>query len=100
MKFPREVWKQLKSITASELRKALIRDGWEEERGNGGIRGYGKPSTNGSGRRRRVTIHYHPKKTYGAKLLQGLMDDTGWTQGDLERLRLIKKAAKAKKKAR
>ena len=30
------------------------------------------------------------KKTYGAGLLQGLIDDIGWSQKDLKRLKLIK----------
>jgi predicted RNase H-like HicB family nuclease len=38
----------------------------------------------------RVTIHYHPKKTYGAKLLKGLLEDIGWSEEDMERLQLIK----------
>ena len=52
------------------------------------------PITNGSGRRRRVAIHYHPKKTYGASLLQGLLEDIGWNEDDLQRLRLIKRERK------
>ena len=34
---------------------------------------------NGAVGRKRVVIHYHPKKTFGARLLNGLIDDTGWT---------------------
>jgi len=38
----------------------------------------------------RVSIHYHPKKTYGAKMLQGLLGDIGWSESDLRKLKLIK----------
>jgi len=37
-----------------------------------------------------VSIHYHPGKTYGPKLLQALLDDTGWNILDLRRLKLVK----------
>ena len=37
----------------------------------------------------RVSVHFHPKKTFGAKLLKGLIDDTGWSDDDLRRLKLV-----------
>ena len=40
---------------------------------------------------RSVTIHYHPGKTYGAKLLKGLLEDIGCSTADMKRLKLIKK---------
>ena len=42
-------------------------------------------------RGKRVTVHYHPGKTYGEKLLKELIKDIGWTEQDLLRLKLIKK---------
>ncbi len=39
---------------------------------------------------KRVSIHYHPKKTYGPKLLKKLLRQIGWTEDDLRRLKLIK----------
>lgn len=39
---------------------------------------------------RRVSIHYHPKRTYGPKMLQSLLDDIGWDEPALRRLKLIK----------
>jgi predicted RNA binding protein YcfA (HicA-like mRNA interferase family) len=42
------------------------------------------------GQIRRVSVHMHPQKTFGARLLKGLLDDTGWTEDDLRRLRMIK----------
>ena len=77
MSFSDDTWRQLKSTTADELVKALLRDDWVEDKKRGAIRVFAKPITNGSGRRRRITIHYHPKKTYGSKLLQDLLEDIG-----------------------
>ena len=94
MSFSDDTWRQLKSTTANELVKALLRDDWVEEKRRGATRVFTKPITNGSGRRRRVAIHYHPKKTYGASLLQGLLEDIGWNEDDLQRLRLIKRERK------
>ena len=37
----------------------------------------------------RVSVHYHPKKTYGEKMLKALLDDIGWDDKDLKRLKLI-----------
>ena len=65
MAFPANVWGQLKSITAGELAKALSRDGWELDTKGGSQYIYWK---NG----RRVSIHFHAGKTYGAKMLTGL----------------------------
>lgn len=39
---------------------------------------------------RRVSIHVHPKKTYGPGLLKDLLQDTGWSIDDMKRLKLIK----------
>jgi hypothetical protein len=39
---------------------------------------------------RRGGIHYHPKKTYGAKLLAGLLADIGWTEAEMKKLKLLK----------
>lgn len=87
MAFPPNVWSQLKNLTADDLIKALHRDGWERDPASrGAILGFiqsGSPN-------KRVTIHYHPKKTYGPKLLKGLLADIGWTEADLRRLKLVK----------
>ena len=39
---------------------------------------------------RRITIHFHPGKIYGPKIIKGLIEDIGWTVKDLRRLKLIK----------
>jgi predicted RNA binding protein YcfA (HicA-like mRNA interferase family) len=93
--FSPEVWRQLRSITAKDILKALQRDGWKEEIRRGATRSFSKTTANGSGRRLRVVIHYHPKKTYGTKLLKGLLEETGWSLADLVRLKLVKKEAVA-----
>jgi predicted RNA binding protein YcfA (HicA-like mRNA interferase family) len=87
MAFPPNIWNQLKNLTADDIISALLRDGWEKDPSSkGAIMGYIKKGPPNS----RVTIHYHPKKTYGAKLLTGLLDDIGWTEADMRRLKLIK----------
>ena len=71
-------------MTADDLCKALVRDGWQHDAGQGSIRIYRNPVT-----RARVDVHYHPGKTYGPKMLKGLIEDTGWTLADLRRVKLI-----------
>lgn len=80
---------QLKKRTAADWIRALKKDGWIEEGRSGATRGFVKPSINGAGRRR-VVIHYHPKKQYGIGLIKMLLRDTGWDDNDLRRLKMIK----------
>jgi predicted RNA binding protein YcfA (HicA-like mRNA interferase family) len=85
MAFSQNVWDQVRNKTADDLISALDRDGWAIEPGcKGAILVYRHPDG------RRVGIHYHPRKTYGPKLLKGLIADIGWEEPDLKRLRLIK----------
>ena len=84
MAIPRTAWEQLRNRTASDLIRALRRDGWEEDLTNGATRAFRREKGE------RVVIHYHPKKTYGAKLLKALIEDIGWTSEDLKRLKLVK----------
>ncbi len=87
MAYPPNVWNQLKNITADEIIKALLRDGWKRDPASKGATiGYIKESKP----RLRVVIHYHPKKTYGPKLLKALLGDIGWSENDFRRLGLIK----------
>ena len=91
----RLVWEQLKSVTAKRLIQALERDGWVEDGTRGATRAFVKSAANGhSDSKRRVVIHYHPKKTYHPKLLRALLDEIGWTPEDLKRLKLIKRLPK------
>ena len=86
MAFPPHVWRQIKNLTADDLIAALKRDGFTADGSSGAIHAYIRRHSAPC----RVTIHYHPKKTYGPKLLQGLLADIGWTDNDLRRLKLIK----------
>jgi predicted RNA binding protein YcfA (HicA-like mRNA interferase family) len=81
--FKPNVWDQLRNKTADDLVAALLKDGWAEDAKQGASIAYLKGSA-------RVTIHYHPQKTFGPKLLKALLSDIGWTDDDLRRLKLIK----------
>jgi predicted RNA binding protein YcfA (HicA-like mRNA interferase family) len=85
MAFSSNAWDQIKNKTADDLVSALERDGWALEPDcKGAIQVY--RHTDG----RRVGIHYHPQKTYGPKLLKGLLSDIGWDEKAMRRLKLIK----------
>lgn len=84
MQYSRNVWEQLKNITADDLVTALERDGWKRDKGSSALIPFIDPAT-----RNRVIIHYHPRKTYGPKLLKALLDDIGWKENDMARLGLI-----------
>lgn len=81
----KEVWDQLKNKTAKQLMNALEKDGWVRQVKRGAIQSFLNPEN-----KKVVTIHYHPKKTYGAKLLKDLISQIGWTEEDLKRLKLIR----------
>jgi len=85
MKFPPYIWNQLKNKSADDLISALKKDRWDLDEKRGAQQVWRHPD-----RGRRVSIHYHPRKTYGPKLLKGLLKDIGWTESDMRRLKLIK----------
>jgi len=84
MKYPKLVLDQLRNKTCAELIRALEKSGFKIDIRKGARRIY--RHTDG----RRVIIDYHPKKTYGIKLFQNLLDDIGWSIDDLKYLKLIK----------
>ena len=84
MSFPKPVWDQLKNTTTERLISALRKDGWELDESTRRCHVYRMDD-------RTVSIHYHPKKTYGANLLKNLIDQIGWTESDMKRLKIIKK---------
>ena len=86
--FSSGIWNQLKSLTAGELCSALSRDGWAADTKGGSQHIYRKKFADGTVRR--VSIHVHSHKTYGAAMLKGLLADIGWTDADLLRLKLKK----------
>jgi len=86
MAFSQNVWNQLKNLTADDLIAALEKDGWQRDTGRSAIFAYFKRGTTN----KRITVHYHPRKTYGPKLLKNLLADIGWNDDDLRRLKLIK----------
>lgn len=92
MAFSKTVWNQVKAATADDLVAALKRDGYKlDPASKGAIQAYIKTTPSGN---KRVTIHWHPQKAYGPKLLQGLLGDLGWTEVDLQRVGLIKGISK------
>lgn len=93
MAFAQNVWNQLKNLTKGELVSTLERDGWVLEKpsaSSGAVRLYIKYDLNRKPLRR-VEIHYHrSSETMGAGLLKGILDDTGWTEKEMRRLKLTK----------
>ena len=81
---PKEVWSQLKNKTIQDIASALRKDGWEQEN----TRGATLPYRHSDGRR--VVLHMHPNATKGPRILKGLLDDIGWDESDLVRLKLIR----------
>jgi len=85
LSFIKSTWDQLKNKTAGDLISALEKDGWILDEKVRTERLYRHPDG------RRVSIHYHAgKKSYGTGLLKALLEDTGWSESDMKRLRLIK----------
>ncbi|NLP01033.1 MAG: addiction module toxin, HicA family [Fibrobacter sp.] len=83
MSFPEHVWKQIKNKTCDEIISALEKDGWKQDVTIGPERIYRKGKS-------RVSIHYHPKMTYGPGLLKALLKDIGWTEKEMRKLKFIK----------
>lgn len=84
MKFPKHIRDQLKNKSPEDLMSALEKDGATRDTTRGAVLVYRYSDG------RRVTIHYHPGKTYGIKLIEDLISDIGWMEEDLRRLKLIK----------
>ena len=104
VKPPKWIMDQMKSKKVETLIAALLKDGWKDEHRQGAVRcfhkdvlGFGSPGPGhtplymtGVKQRRRVTIHYHNNKAMGTKELLGFIDQTGWKEPDMRRLKLIK----------
>lgn len=85
MNYSKGLWDQLKGLHIEKFVKALLKDGFKTVKSRGATTTY----LHSDGRI--ITIHYHPKKTCGPKLMKKLLDQTGWSEDDLKRLRLIKR---------
>lgn len=84
MNYSKQAWDQLKNLNADNIVSALKKSGFVLDATDGAIHVYLHPD------KRRVSIHYHPKKTYGPNLLKGLLDDIAWSEDDMKRIKLIK----------
>ena len=85
MKLPKNVWEQLKAKTADEFISALEKDGFKPDTKIRAERIYRHPDG------RRISIHYHTgSRCYGRNLLKALLEDAGWSEDDMRRLKLIK----------
>ncbi len=84
MSFSKQIWDQLKNKTSDEIISALKRDGAVPDTSRGSARVFRYPDG------RMVAIHYHPHKTYGPDMLRDLIEDIGWVEDDLRRLKLVK----------
>ncbi|HEY3277767.1 MAG TPA: hypothetical protein VGJ94_14210 [Syntrophorhabdaceae bacterium] len=85
MTYPPHIWNQLKNTTAKELKKALDNDeNWQPDGSKGSILLYSHPDG------RKAGIHFHSGKTYGPKMLKGLLDYISWSENEMRELGLIK----------
>ena len=84
MKYPANIWNQLKNKTCKDFIDALEKDGWKRDATIGAEQIYRHQDA------RRISIHFHPGRTYGPGLLKALIKDTGWSVEDMKRLRFIK----------
>jgi predicted RNA binding protein YcfA (HicA-like mRNA interferase family) len=76
---------KLKNTTAIKFIRALERDGFIFKRQKGSHRIYKHPQ-----RGNWVSVPYHPGDTFTMGILNGLIDDAGWTKDDLIRLKLTR----------
>ena len=87
MALPKQIWDQLRATPIEDFISALERDGFARDNASAGaVQAFIRKEKSGN---RRVVLHYHPGKTWGAKFLKGLIDDAGWTLGDLVRLGFV-----------
>lgn len=78
-------WSKLRTLTARELTRALIRDGFSMTRQVGSHQRYRHPD----GRRVTVSFH-HASDTFPPKTLKKMIEaQARWTEADLKRLDLL-----------
>ena len=79
-----ELRRRLRNINARKLCGALERDGFVCTQGSTSHRIYRK------GTRRVSVAFHHPGATFPRKTLENMLEDIGWTDKDLIRLKLVK----------
>ena len=85
MDYSKNTWQQLKGINADDLIRALIKDGFFLDVPVRTERIYRHSDG------RKVSIHYHKgSNCFGRGLLKAMFDDIGWTESDMQRVKLIK----------
>jgi predicted RNA binding protein YcfA (HicA-like mRNA interferase family) len=78
-------YSKLRSLTARKLISALIKDGFHLDRESGSHRQYFHPDKG------RVTVSVHrPNDTFPPKTLKRIIQDAGWAEEDLKRLKILK----------
>lgn len=79
-------YRQLRNLTARELIRALLADGFHLDRQSGSHRQYRHPSD-----ARRVTVSAHGSgDTFKVKTLKSMLEEQAqWSEGDLRRLGLL-----------
>lgn len=79
-------WSRLRSLTAREVIRALLRDGFYLDRQTGSHRYYAHPD------KRTVTLSFHhPGQTFRIGTLRRMVQDQAkWTEPDLQRLGLLR----------
>lgn len=83
MRYPKNIWEQIKNLSKSKLIKFLEKDGWILDTEFDKYRTYRKGI-------KKVIIHYHKTNFKNPNLLKKILDDIEWTIGDLKRLKIIK----------
>ncbi len=77
-------YSKLRSLTAREIVNALIRDGFHIDRVSGSHHQFLHPAKG------RVTVSFHHRRdTFPPKTLRSIIQDAGWTQEDLKRLKIL-----------
>jgi len=87
LKYSKQAWSQLKNTTYDKYIAALLEDGYVPGLFKKAKREYLHPV------RGRIVVHYHKGTTIGRNTLKDLLRDTGWSENDMRRIRLIKYAA-------
>jgi predicted RNA binding protein YcfA (HicA-like mRNA interferase family) len=85
MDYSKNTWQQLKGKNADDLIRALVKDGFLLDVPVRTERIYRHPDG------RKISIHYHKgSNCFGRGLLKAMFDDIGWTERDMQRVKLIK----------